>query len=252
MSARIPARQRVEHTVVDGAHTAQLTRLAIEAEAKYGEEKQARGTSQRVGSQPVSLDERESIKTADAFDALYSNAEIVYTLQAFPRREWDEVKEQHPPRWVPSEDDPEKMIPHDHDTIGVNARTFFPAVLHKTIVDPDSDPYDPKPLLTERECEDLADSVTAVQWKSLCDDIWGLNEWGAGIPRLSMGSLLRRTIDAESQQRETSESPSPALRVGSPASSTPTETATETPAPSQTPGAPSSSESLSGTVSSAT
>ena len=153
---------------------------------------------------------RESLTLAEERDALYEQAKRTYRVMALPRRRWEALKDEHPPR----KDDDGNIEGADADQ-GVNVSTFFEAVIPESIVTVDDDPRSAERMFSDREAEDFIGELSGSDWRELCSIVWVVNEVGVGIPKLSMASVVRQRIDADSEPQEPSESPSEGSKAGS-------------------------------------
>lgn len=242
MSAAPLGRARSPHVIIDGAYQVRLTELGLKAsDAMRDPTRRA-----RLGSPAKS----EAEEAAEEYDALLEEAKRTYVLQAVGNRRWRDAKEAHPARKV-GEGDDATTHPDDAPT-GVNVTTFFMDVLVESIIDPDTDEYDPRPLFTTKQADDFVDTLSDADWRALCGDIWALNERGSGIPTSSMTSLLRRLIDEDSKQQSDSESASPVSTGRSRLSATSSTTQPDDGAPKQKRSRLSSAATPSGTSSSGT
>ena len=140
---------------------------------------------------------------AEERDALYEKAKLNYRIMALPRRRWEALKDEHPPR----KDAEGNVLAADADQ-GVNVSTLFEAAIPESIVATDDDPRTAERLFSDREASAFIEELSGSDWRELCSVVWVLNEVGVGIPKLSMASVVRQRIGADSEQPEPSESPS--------------------------------------------
>jgi hypothetical protein len=101
-----------------------------------------------------------------------------FRLRALPRPAWRALVAGHEPR---RGDDNEIRA---EDRMGVNAETFFPAMIRACLVDPE---------LTDDEWAQLNEALTDRQFDDLSDAAWGLNRREVDIPFSRAASRMRRT-----------------------------------------------------------
>jgi hypothetical protein len=105
-----------------------------------------------------------------------------FRLRALPRPKWRALVAEHPPR----KDADGGVV--DTDRIGVNAETFYDAIIRACLVDPE---------LTDEEFEQLAEALTDRQYDELSDAAWGLNRREVDIPFSHAASRMKRDSAAE-------------------------------------------------------
>jgi hypothetical protein len=104
----------------------------------------------------------------DALQDQMQEATFPFRLRALPRPQFRALVNAHPPRR-----NDENEIVDDDKFIGVNAETFFDAMVRACLVDPELD---------EQGWNDLAESLTSHQWDALSDAAWGLNRREVDVP----------------------------------------------------------------------
>jgi hypothetical protein len=105
-----------------------------------------------------------------------------FRLRALPRAEWRALCAEHPPRKA----DDGSVV--DTDRIGVNADTFYDAIIRACLVDPE---------LTDDDWGQLAGALTDRQYDELADAAWGLNRREVDIPFSRAASRMKRDSAAE-------------------------------------------------------
>lgn len=102
-----------------------------------------------------------------------------FRLRAMPHPKWREFCAQHPPR-----KDDEGGVDERDRILGVNAETFWPAVVRQSLVDPQLD---------DSEWQALLDgALTDRQFSDLADTAWGLNRRDVDIPFSPAASRMTR------------------------------------------------------------
>lgn len=105
-----------------------------------------------------------------------------FRLRALPRPAWRALIAEHPPR---RGDDNEIVLA---DRMGVNAETFFEAMIRKAVIDP---------VLTDEQFAQLLDALTDRQFGDLSDVAWGLNRHEVDVPFSRAASRMRRASGDE-------------------------------------------------------
>lgn len=106
-----------------------------------------------------------------------------FRLRALPRVKWRELCHAHPPR---RGDDNEIMEPDRY--VGINAETFYAAMIRACLVDPE---------LTDEEFEQALEALTDRQFDDLSDAAWALNRKEVDIPFSRAASKMKRDSAAE-------------------------------------------------------
>ena len=101
-----------------------------------------------------------------------------FRLRALPRPQWRALVAQHPPR---RGDDNEIVEPDRY--MGVNAETFYDAIIRACLVDPE---------LTDDEWAPLEAALTDHQYSALADAAWGINRREVDIPFSHAASRMKR------------------------------------------------------------
>jgi len=105
-----------------------------------------------------------------------------FRLRALPRRAWRELVAAHPPR----RGDDNEIV--DTDRAGVNAATFYDAMIRACLVDPE---------LADDEWAALNEALTDRQYGDLSDAAWYLNRREVDIPFSRAASRMRQASAAE-------------------------------------------------------
>lgn len=105
-----------------------------------------------------------------------------FRLRALPRAGWRALVDRHPPR----RDEQNAIV--DTDRIGVNAETFYPAIVRACLVDP---------VLDEAQWQTLVDSLTDRQFEDLADAAWALNRREVDVPFSRAASRTKAATDSE-------------------------------------------------------
>lgn len=131
------------------------------------------GATSLEGSGAGDLADRILAVEADMREHTYE-----FRLRALPRARWRALVAEHPPR----KDDDGGVV--DADRIGVNADTFYDAIVRACLVDPE---------LTDGEWETLTGALTDRQCDDLAEAAWDLNRRDVDIPFSRAASRMRRT-----------------------------------------------------------
>lgn len=91
-------------------------------------------------------------------------ASVEFRLRALPRRRWNQLLLDHPPR-VDSDTD---------KAVGINEATFYDALIAESIVDPSLSPGELTRLLD--------DVLTSAQYDEISRAAWTLNRKGVDVP----------------------------------------------------------------------
>lgn len=126
---------------------------------------------------------------------------IEFRLRGMGRHAWDRLIAAHPKR--PGVDADEQL--------GLNAATFWPALLRASVVDPDLDEQDWADLIE-------GDKLTDHQWSELCDAAWGLNRRDVSVPFSRAASAILALSESESKPPNDSGLASNASTGGNPPS----------------------------------
>lgn len=153
-----------------------------EAERLLVEANNNRGDSLDGGSELGSLAERVESLREQMREHFYT-----FRLRALPRRDWRALVAEHPPRRMDTADgDPE--VHEDDRYIGVNAETFFDAIVRACLVDPELD---------EQEYTHLLAVLSDKQYESLTAAAWGVNRSDVDIPFSRVASLINQRSASE-------------------------------------------------------
>lgn len=124
----------------------------------------------------------EIAERIEALEAEMRASVYTFRLRALPKPRWRALCAEHPPR----RDEDGSILPEDRP--GVNAETFFDAIIRACLVDPE---------LTDDEWAQLADALTDRQFDDLFDAAWGLNRREVDIPFSRAASRMRRASGGE-------------------------------------------------------
>jgi hypothetical protein len=105
-----------------------------------------------------------------------------FRFRALPRREWRALVAAHEPR----RNDDNEIV--DADRAGVNAETFYDAMIRACLVDPE---------LTDEEWAALNEALTDRQYCDISDAAWMLNRREVDIPFSLAASRMKRDSAAE-------------------------------------------------------
>lgn len=131
-----------------------------------------------AGGSVVELD----TEIADLLEQMQA-ATITLVLRALPRPTFRALVDEHPPRR-----DADGKLTHAEDAIGVNAETFFEALIRGCLTAPVLDEETLTLLLDER--------LNDKQWMDLADCAWNLNRTTVDVPFSSAVSPSRRNSSA--------------------------------------------------------
>lgn len=129
--------------------------------------------------------------TAEAMKELQQqmrDATVEFRLRALAPNRWAQLVDEHPPR-----KNPDGTI-HEHDAIGCNAATFFPALLRRSIVSPELDDEAWALLMGEpadnSNEDDEPTGLTDGQFDKLAGAAWTINKSRVDIPFSPAASRL--------------------------------------------------------------
>lgn len=148
-----------------------------EAAERELERAEAAGTDSLAGSGVGALVDRIQALEAEMREHSYE-----FRLRALPRAQWRTLVADHPPR----RGDDNEIV--DTDRIGVNAETFYDAIVRACLVDPE---------LTDEDWQQLSAALTDRQFDELSDAAWGLNRREVDIPFSRAASRMKRASDGE-------------------------------------------------------
>jgi hypothetical protein len=118
----------------------------------------------------------------EALETQMRDSTYPFRFRALPKPRWRALCGEHPPR---RGDDGEVV---DTDRIGVNAETFYDAIIRACLVDPQ---------LTDDEWAQLQNALTDRQYDELAEAAWGVNRREVDIPFSLAASRMRRGTGAE-------------------------------------------------------
>lgn len=122
------------------------------------------------------------IERIEALEAEMTEHTYEFRLRALPRAEWRALCNEHPPR----KGDDGGVV--DSDRIGVNADTFYDAIIRACLIDPE---------LTDDEFEQLTGALTDRQYDDIAEAAWGLNRREVDVPFSRAASRMKRDSAAE-------------------------------------------------------
>lgn len=151
--------------------------LAADHEAA---ERELAEAEQRTGESLAGSGAGEIVDRISALEDQMREHSYEFRLRALPRPAWRALVAEHPPRR-----DVDNAIVQT-DLIGVNAETFYDAIIRACLVDPELDDADWAALegaLTDRQYDELAEAA------------WGLNRREVDIP-FSLAASRTRQVSA--------------------------------------------------------
>jgi hypothetical protein len=153
--------------------------LAADHEAAERELEQAQRTAANslAGNGAAAIAER-----IEALEEQMREHTYDFRLRALPRHEFRTLLAAHPPR-------EDEHFKREDAALGVNRDTFFPAIIHASVVDPELDAAEWADLLDNR--------LTDYQFQELAGTAWALNAREVDIPFSRAASRLRQATDAE-------------------------------------------------------
>lgn len=177
--------------------------LAADHEAAERELEQAekKGGDSLAGSGAAEIADRILALEAEMREHAYE-----FRLRALPRPRWRALVAAHPPRKA------EDGSVVDTDRIGVNAETFYDAIIKTSTIDPDMgvdiDAYFTElmaaqaagtdlPVLPDGDWPELLDALTDRQFDELADAAWGLNRREVDVPFSHAASRMKRASSGE-------------------------------------------------------
>jgi hypothetical protein len=140
-------------------------------------------TSLGAGSAVSELGER-----VRALEAEMAKNTVAFHLRALPRLKWKALIADHQPRKA------EGGTVDDRDLMGVNADTFFEALVRVSVVAPELDDEDWAILLGET---DDGFALSDAQFDALSNAAWGLNRRDVDIPFSRAASRLMEPSEPE-------------------------------------------------------
>lgn len=117
------------------------------------------------------LEQRVLAERLEALTEQMQAESVPFVLQAMPRSEWVKLIAAHPPR------DGEEI----DQRMGLNGETYWPALLRRSVVEPD---------ITAEQWKQLLDGVlSSSQYDALTDAAWAVNRAEVSVP-FSRSALL--------------------------------------------------------------
>ncbi len=153
--------------------------LAAEHEAAERELEEA---SRKPGDSLAGTGAAAIVERIEALEVEMRENTYDFRLRAMPRAAWTTLVNAHPPR----RGDDNEIV--DTDRMGVNAETFYAAIIRACLVDPE---------LTDDEWSQLEQKLTDRQYSDLADAAWALNRREVDIPFSLAASRMRRDSGAE-------------------------------------------------------
>ncbi|MFG3710127.1 hypothetical protein [Micromonospora sp. NPDC047730] len=127
---------------------------------------------------------RELAEQIEALRQEMAESTVDFRLRAMPRPEWRAFVAAHPPRKVEG-----GKVHEDDAHLGVNAETFFDALVQKSTVSPELDAEDWRLLLDEK--------LTDRQFDELSNAAWALNRREVDVPFSHAASRILRSSGTE-------------------------------------------------------
>lgn len=124
----------------------------------------------------------EIVEQIEALEEQMRESQYPFRLRALPRPQWRDLVAAHPPRRG------EDGAIVDTDRPGVNADTFFEAMIRACLIDPE---------LTDEEWKQLDETLTDRQFDDLSDAAWAVNRREVDIPFSRAASRMRRASVGE-------------------------------------------------------
>lgn len=152
-----------------------------EAERLLVEANKSRGDSLAGGEKLGELAERVEQLREQMRDHFYD-----FRLRALPKRQWRALVAEHQPRRVDGAEGPE--VHEDDKYIGVNAETFFDAMIRACLVDPELD---------DQQWAHLLEVLSDKQYEALSSAAWGVNRSDVDVPFSHVASLISRRTGSE-------------------------------------------------------
>lgn len=118
----------------------------------------------------------------EALEAQMREHAYEFRLRALPRAAWRALCADHPPRKA----DDGSVV--DADRIGVNADTFYDAIIRACLVDPELD---------DADWALLVEALTDRQYDEIAEAAWGLNRREVDVPFSRAASRMRQVSAAE-------------------------------------------------------
>jgi hypothetical protein len=168
------------------------TDLAIRGEWEDAVENLER-VRQKEDSQRQLTDVADAARAVQTLEARMRASTLRFRLRGLPRKRWQELGEEHPPRDGNSQD----------QAMGVNTSTFFDAVLQEKGVIFGVNKADTDEVVdfdATAEWNQLADDMTDGQWKEFADEVLRLNRAVTTPPFSRTASLLTQDSGETSEQ----------------------------------------------------
>lgn len=133
------------------------------ADAALAKAQQLNRDSLAGGGDTGALLERIQVLQAEMAENTYR-----FRLRGLPRPKFRAIISAHPPRRIPSEDDPDEQVVHPADQYtGINSDTFHDALIRACLIDP--------PDLDDDAWQQLVDVINDYQFDELSSTAWALN-----------------------------------------------------------------------------
>jgi hypothetical protein len=108
------------------------------------------------------------LERIEALQAEMAENTYPFRLRGLPRPKFRAILAEHPPRRIPSEDDPSELVVHPGDQYtGINGDTFHDALIRACLIDP--------PDLDDDGWQQLVDVLNDFQFDELASAAWALN-----------------------------------------------------------------------------
>jgi hypothetical protein len=135
-------------------------------------ERQALNSLAGTGAGPI-------IERIEALETEMREHSYEFRLRALPRPAWLKLCTEHPPR---RDEESGEIVDADR-RLGVNAETFYTAIIRACLIDP---------VLTDEQWQQLDGSLTDRQFDELSGAAWALNRGAVDVPFSRAASLMKR------------------------------------------------------------
>lgn len=151
-------------------------------ERKLEDAEKDRGDSLDAGADVAGLVEEIELLQGQMKESIYT-----FKVRALSRRAYRALVAEHPAR-QDVDDDGNKKVNADDESLGFNVTTFFEALLRIALIDPELD---------DTAWEQLLDALTDRQFDELAGAAWLLNRTEVDIPFSRAGSTKNRSSSPE-------------------------------------------------------
>ena len=158
-------------------------RADLVAEMEQAERELAEAQREISGSLAAGSRVREIAERIEALRRDMLDHTVEFRLRAMPRPVWTAFLAEHPPRKTESGEVDER-----DKWIGVNTDTFFPALVRRSVVEPELD---------DDDWDALDQSLTSRQFDDLSDAAWSLNRREVDIPFSRAASRILQSSEPD-------------------------------------------------------